>query len=314
MALVQAVPGQALELQFGHTGEPGSLLALSAEEFARRANERLEGRAEVVLFGAGQLGSDSQLLQRLKLGTLDFALPSTIMSGEVELIGLFEMPYLVSDREHMGRIEQEVFWPSIAPGANDVGLEIVAVWENGFRHITNNLRPIDTPEDLAGMRIRTPPSAWRLRMFEAYGASPSPLSFTELFLALQTGVFDGQENPLSQIHSARFQEVQRYLTLTNHTYTPAYLVTGATRWASHDPEIREILTEVARETQAYVYETAERLEGELLELLIADGMQVNEADRVSFVEASQPVYEAFAAEVEGAAELIARALELSEAP
>ena len=111
-----------LELKFGHVGAPGSLFAASAEEFARLANERLGDRATVVIFGASQLGGDEVLLQKLRLGTVDFALPSTIMSSTFAEFGLFEMPYLVEDRDHMGRIEEEILWPTLRPIVNRAGL------------------------------------------------------------------------------------------------------------------------------------------------------------------------------------------------
>ena len=138
------------EIKFGHVGEPGSLFAQSAEEFARRANARLGSKAKVVVYGSSQLGGDKELVQKLKLGTVDMALPSTVMTSESDLFGVFEMPYLVKDRKHMGRIEKEVFWPIIAPTVEKKGLKVIAVWENGYRHITNSKRPINTPEDPKG--------------------------------------------------------------------------------------------------------------------------------------------------------------------
>ena len=100
---------------------------------------------------------------------------------------------------------------------------MLAVWENGYRHITNNKRPIKVPDDLKGIKLRVPEGKWRVKMFQAYGANPSPMKFSELFTALQTGVMDGEENPLTQIYSAKLQEVQKYLSLSGHVYTPAYL-------------------------------------------------------------------------------------------
>jgi len=135
----QAVAAQT-EIKFGHVGEPGSLFAQSAEEFAKKANAKLGNKAKVVVFGSSQLGGDKELLQKLKLGTVDMALPSTVMSSEVDLFGIFEMPYMVKDRKHMGAIEKEVVWPRLAPEAEKKGLKIIAVWENGYRHITNNKR------------------------------------------------------------------------------------------------------------------------------------------------------------------------------
>jgi tripartite ATP-independent transporter DctP family solute receptor len=300
------------EIKFGHVGNPGSLFAASAEEFAKRANAKLGGKAKVVVYGSSQLGGDKELLQKLKLGTVDIALPSTVMSSEADLFGVFEMPYLVKDREHMKRIEREVFWKTLAPTAEAKGLKIIAVWENGYRHITNNRRPINTPDDLKGIKLRTPEGKWRVKMFQAYGANPSPMKFSEVFTALQTGVMDGQENPFTQIYSAKFQEVQKYLSLTGHVYTPAYATVGAKKWASLPAEVRNTLEAVAKETQAYVYAKAAQDDDDLLAKIKAAGVQVNTPNKDAFVAASKPVYDEFANEVKGAKEVIARAIALGK--
>jgi TRAP-type transport system periplasmic protein len=299
------------EITFGHVGEPGSLFDRSATEFANRANERLGDLARVRVYGSSQLGSDENMMQRLRLGTIDLSLPSTVMSSAVPVFGLFEMPYLVQDREHMARIRDEIVMPQMAPQAEAAGYRILAVWENGFRHITNNLRPIQTPQDLAGIKLRVPGGEWRVRMFETYGANPSPMAFSEVFVALQTGVMDGQENPYAQIYPARFYEVQRYLSNTRHVYTPAYVVAGAS-WGRMAPEVQQILQETAVEMQDVVYEIAAALEEELLQALTEAGMEVNESDSDAFVEASAPVYEAFGRQVPGGAELIEEALALAD--
>ena len=300
-----------LELKFGHVGAPGSLFAASAEEFARRANERLGDRATVVVFGASQLGGDEVLLQKLKLGTVDFALPSTIMSSTFAAFGLFEMPYLVEDREHMRRIEEEIVWPTLRPYVTEQGYDIIAVWENGFRHVTNSIRPIYTPDDLDGVKLRTPRGIWRVKMFQTFGANPSPMPLSEVFVALQTGVMDGQENPLAQIVSSKFHEVQPYLSLTSHVYSPAYVTVSAGRWGRLPQDIRQILVETARETQAYVYDTAERMEAEFLQELLDADVAVNEPDFDSFVVASQAVYEEFGNSVVGGRELLDHAFSLA---
>jgi TRAP-type transport system periplasmic protein len=300
------------EITFGHVGEPGSLFDLTATEFAKRANEKLGDKAKVVVYGSSQLGNDQNMLQRLRLGTMDLSLPSTVMSSIVPVFGLFEMPYLVQDREHMARIRDEVVMPDLAPAAEAAGYKVLGVWENGFRHITNNVRPIETPDDLQGIKLRTPSGEWRVRMFESYGANPSPLALSEVFVALQTGVMDGQENPYAQIYPSRFYEVQEYLSNSAHVYTPAYLVAGRT-WDSMDPEVQGILEETAQEMQPVVYEIAAELESDLLQKLIDEGMTVNEVDRQAFIDASAPIYEQFGNEVEGGAELIERAQSLAGA-
>ncbi len=299
-----------IELKFGHVGAPGSLFAVSAEEFARRANARLAGRVEVSVFGSSQLGGDEVMLQKLKLGTLDFALPSTIMSSTVDAFGLFEMPYLVQDRDHMKRIEEEVVWPTLVPLAEERGYRIIAVWENGFRHVTNNLRPVVTPTDLAGIKLRTPRGIWRVKLFQAFGANPSPMALSEVFVALQTGVMDGQENPLAQIHASKFHEIQRYLSLTGHVYTPAYVTVGAS-WDRLPEDVRAALTEIAAETQAFVHDMAARMDADFLEELRAGGVQVNDADREAFVSASRAIFQEFGSTVEGGDAMVARALELA---
>jgi tripartite ATP-independent transporter DctP family solute receptor len=311
-AWLPAARAQTIELKFGHVGAPGSLFQLSADEFARRANEKLGAKAKVVVFGSSQLGGDKELLQKLKLGTVDFALPSTVMSSETDLFGVFEMPYLVKDRKHMAAIEKAVVWPKLAPAAEAKGLKLLAVWENGYRHLTNNKRPISTPADLAGIKLRTPNGKWRVRMFQEYGANPSPMKFSELFTALQTGVMDGQENPLTQIYSAKLHEVQKFLSMSGHVYTPAYVMTGARKWASLPEDVRKVLEGAARETQAYVYETAAKQEVELLGKLKASGIQVNEVDKPAFVAASKNIYEDFGKEVAGAKELIDTAVALGK--
>src|SRR2546427_3196096 len=190
LALLMLAPAPAygqLEIKLGHVGEPGSIFQKSADEFAKRANAKLAGKAKVIAYGSSQLGSDEEMLQKVKLGTLDMALPSTVMSSEVDLFGIFEMPYIVKDRQHMARIEKEIFWPKLEPEAEKKGLKVIAVWENGYRHITNNKRPIKMPVDLQGIKLRVPEGKWRGKMFQAHGADPRPMKISQLFTPLQTG-------------------------------------------------------------------------------------------------------------------------------
>jgi TRAP-type transport system periplasmic protein len=306
------VVAQPVELKLGHVGEPGSLFQISSDEYARRVNEKLAGKVKVVSYGSSQLGGDKEMIQKLKLGTIDMAVPSTVMTSEVDLFGIFELPYMVKDRAHMARIEKEVFWPSLAPETEKKGLKVLAVWENGYRHITNNKKPVRTPEDLKGFKLRVPEGKWRVRMFQEYGANPSPMKFSELFTALQTGVMDGQENPFTQIYSAKLQEVQKYLSLSGHVYTPAYLLAGSRKYAALPADVRKVLEETARETQAFVYATAAKQETELLEKLKQAGMQVNEVDKNAFIAASKGIYEDFGKEVAGAKPLIDKAVALGK--
>ena len=310
-ALIATSAAAQTEIKLGHVGEPGSLVGAVADEFAKRANERLAGKAKVIVYGSSQLGGNSDMMKKLKLGTIDLSEPSTVLSSYVASFGLFEMPYLVKDREHMKRIRDEVLWPTMAPEAEKQGYRILGVWENGFRQITNNKHPIKVPDDLKGIKLRVPQGEWRVKMFQAYGANPSPLAFSEVFVALQTGVMDGQENPLAQINSARFYEVQKYLSMTGHVYTPSYLIAGRS-WSKFDPEVQKVLSEVGKEMQDVALQMGEQFDNDLLKKMKAAGIQVNDLDKDTFIKASDAVYQEFAKQVPEGKALIDKSLALGK--
>ncbi len=314
LAALVVLPAQAnkIVLKFGHVGKPGSLFDMSANEFARRANARLGDKAEVQVFGSSQLGKDKELMQKLKLNQVTFSLPSSVMSSVSDEFGVFEMPYIIKDREHMNRVENALMDSVLQPAAQSKGYRILALWENGFRHITNNVRPIDQPDDLQGIKLRTPKGAWRVKMFKGYGANPSPMAFSEVFTALQTGVIDGQENPYAQTASAKFQEVQKYLSITGHVYTPAYVVVSDKHFAKLPQDVQDIVVSTAREMQSYVYALAAKLETDLLKELVDGGITVNNADKGAFIAASKPIYDEFSSSVNGGAELVKTVLDLGK--
>lgn len=309
---LSAAPAAAqTEIKLGHVGAPGSLFAQSADEFAKAVNVKLGNQAKVVVYGSSQLGSDSELLKKLKLGTVDLALPSTVMTSVAAEFGVFEMPYLVQNRAHAARIAKDIIHPTLGPIVEKQGYKILAVWENGYRHITNNKRPIVKPEDLQGLKLRVPGGVWRVKMFQAYGASPSPMEFKEVFVALQTGVMDAQENPLAQIFSARLHEVQKYLSLTGHVYTPAYVIAGAS-WQRLPADVRKIVEDALKESEPTILALAEKVDNELADKMKSAGIAVNEADKAAFVAASKAIYEEFAKQVKGGQELIDRSLGLAK--
>jgi tripartite ATP-independent transporter DctP family solute receptor len=299
-ALAQA----PLTIRLGVSANPGGLITITAEEYAKRVNEALRGRVEVKVFPSSQLGTDEQMLKGIRAGTLEMFVPSTIMSTVEAKYGVFEMPYLVKDWAHVRKVaaqpevKRALFEP--LPGK---GIRALAFWENGFRHITNNVRPIVKPEDLRGIKLRVPSGVWRVKMFKLYGANPTPLAYAEVYSALQSGVMDGEENPFVQIWSGRFHEVQKYLSLSGHVYSPAYPVVGEKWWQGVPAEVRTALERIAVETQEVAWREGERLDKELL-AKIAQTLKVNEVDKPAFIQASKPVYDEFNKEVPGAAELI----------
>lgn len=310
--VVASTQVQADEIVFAIGGTPQSLQGQTAQEFTRRLQERLGDEHQVELYDSGQLGNEQQLVQKLRLGTVDLAAISSIMSSIDSRFALFDMPFLVKDRDHLKRLDQEIIMKDLAEGIGEKGLRIVSTWENGFRHITNNERPIETPEDLNGLKLRTPQSEWRTRMFKTWGANPTPMAFSEVFVALQTGVVDGQENPLSNINGAKFQEVQDYLSLSNHVYSPIWLTAGKGNWEKLPEDVRTAITEVGAETQGWALARGAELDENLVGTMREADMEINRVDRDVFVEASAPVYQAYAERVDGGQALIDRAMTLAE--
>ncbi len=300
------------EIIFGISAAPGSLQERTASEFAKRANEKLGDKAVVKVFDSSQLGKDKDMLQKIKLGTMHLTLPSSTMPEIAPEYALFDLPFMVKDRDHLARIDETLFKDVLVPAAEAQGYRPLAIWENGFRQITNNERPINTPADLDGLKIRTPNSSWRVAMFDAYGANPTPMSFSEVFVALQTGVIDGQENPLTNIAAGKLDEVQKYLSMSGHVYSPAYPTVGIATFEKLDPEVQTVLAETAQEVATWAREQGASADGELLQKLKDGGMEVNEADRQAFIDASKPLYEKFASEVEGGQDMIDKAQSLAD--
>ena len=307
-----SMSANALELKFGHVGKPGSLFAETVENFAKIANAKLGSKAKVTVFGSSQLGDDKAGMQKLKLGTVDMWLPSSVMASIHDEFGVFDMPFIIKDRNHMMEVEKNVL-PKMAKNLEaKTGYQFIGVWENGFRHITNNVRPINLPDDLKGIKLRTPKSKWRLKMFQSYGANPTPMAFSEVFTALKTGTMDGQENPYAQIASAKFQEVQKYLSITSHVYTPAYVAVHKDHYSKIPADVRKILEAAAKENQKFVYKRAAELEKSLLDVIKKAGVKVNTANNAAFVKASKVVYDQFSSEVATGAGLVKEILALAK--
>ncbi len=295
---------QPVTIRLGHVGFPGSIFDIVSNKFAKDVNEALKGRVEVKVFHSSQLGTDEAMVKGIRVGAPEMVAPSTVMSTVEQRYGVFEMPYLIVNRAHMKkvaedkRVQKALFDPLPARG-----IRLLGVWENGFRHITNNRRPIKYPGDLNDIKLRVPGGVWRVKMFRAYGANPSPMPFSEVYSALQQGVMDGQENPFPQIWSAKFHEVQKYLSLTGHVYTPAYLIVNDDFWRKLPKDVQATIAKIAWATGDFARSEGERLDKELISKL-APPMLVNEPDKEAFIKASGAVYEEFGKQIAGGAELV----------
>ncbi len=278
-------------VRLGHIGFPGSPFDHGARHFKELVETRFPGEVEIRIFGTGQLGEDKEMLEGLRLGTLEMHVPSSVMHSVAPEFGIFDLPFLIADRDHFERIAASSIGASLeATLQQDHGLTLLAFWENGFRVITNNVRPVVTPADLQGIRLRTPKDPERVRLFETLGANPTSMSFGEVFSALRQGVVDGQENPLAQLTAARLHEVQEYLSLSNHVYTPAYPVMR-TAWFESLPEnLQAGLRQAAHETGDWLRDFLTEEDTRLLAEL-EDQLAVNEVDRPAFAAAAAPVFE-----------------------
>jgi tripartite ATP-independent transporter DctP family solute receptor len=295
---------QPITIRLGHVGFPGSLFAIATDEYARRANAALKGKVDVKVFHSSQLGSDEQMMRGIKIGAPEMFQPSTVMSTAEQKFGVFEMPYLIVSRAHMKKVaDSKAVQSALFDLLPAKGMRILGVWENGFRHITNNVRPIVKPEDLKGIKLRVPGGVWRVKMFKDYGANPSPMPLAEVYSALQSGVMDAQENPFPQIASAKFHEVQKFLSLSGHVYTPAYLVVGEEFWAKLPKDVQGTLSKIAWDMGDFARSEGERLDKELIGKIVPP-MRLNEVDKEAFIKGSATVYEEFGKEIAGGSDLI----------
>jgi tripartite ATP-independent transporter DctP family solute receptor len=279
-------------IRLGHIGYPDSPFDQGAQKFKDLLEARLPGRVEVRVFGSAQLGEDKEMLEGLRLGTLEMHVPSSVLHAIEPLFGLFDLPFLIEDRAQVESIAEGPLGEKLGAALEDDGLVLLGFWENGFRMITNDVRPVVRPEDLKGMRIRTPKDPERMKLFSAFGATPTAMSFGEVFSALKQGVIDGQENPLSQIVPGRFYEAQRFLSLSKHVYSPAYPLMSRNYFESLEPDLRLAILEAAKEVGRFHRELGER-EDERLRKLLEERMEVTEIDRAAFAGAAEPLYRDF---------------------
>lgn len=301
MLALLSVPGTALAadytIRLAHTHTEEGQYYKGSELFKELVEERSNGRIKVEHYPAGQLGADRDIQEGVQMGIIQAGLSSSPVVLLNDYFKLLDAPYLFVDRDHVTAVLDGPIGRHLAKPLEDVGIKHLAYWENGFRHITNNVRPINVPEDLRGIKLRTPESPVRMKTFQVLGANPVPMAFTELFGALQQGIVDGQENPLTTIYQASFQEVQRYLSLTNHVYSPVHLLMNKALFDSMPPDLQQIVEEAAQEVARFTRELGATNDNELVAIFEAAGMEVNQADVPAFVEAVSSVWDDIAKDV-----------------
>lgn len=281
-----------LVIRLGHIGFPQSPFDNGAQKFKELLEARFPNQVEVRIHGAAQLGEDKEMLEGLRLGILEMHVPSSVLHSVEPEFGIFDLPFLIEDRVQMEAIATGPIGKHLADRLLDKDLKLLGFWENGFRVITNNVRPIEKPADLEGIKLRTPKDPERVKLFRAFGANPTSMSFGEVFSALKQGVIDGQENPFSQIVPARFHEVQKYLSVSRHVYSPAYPLMSRRYFDKLSPELQQALVEVAEEVGRFHRELGVK-EDKRYRAMLEGELAFNEIDRESFEKAAEPVFEDF---------------------
>ncbi|MFW6028505.1 MAG: TRAP transporter substrate-binding protein [bacterium] len=274
------------------------------EEFERAT----EGRVEIQIFNNNALGSNREALELAKQGNVDFVVTGLgHASAFAPQLNAVLFPYVWKDRETMFEVLDGEVGQKLSDALQPSRLSIVAWWDNGFRHVSNNVRPIVEPEDLQGLKLRTLPSSVHVEFFRAAGASPTPMSFNELMPALQQGVLDGQENPPTVVYPYRLFEVQEYYSLTSHVNEPMVLIMSDAARAKLSDEDMEALEAAVEKATSFQREINAEAVGEMMDKLHAE-MQINEvpAETIAALqEIAQDVYPEATADLgEGGGEIL----------
>jgi len=278
-------------LTFAHAGTTAHPGHLAAMQFAKRVEERSRGRIKIEIFAAGQLGGVSEVLQKVRLGAIDMDVSSPYYLGRYEkAFSVLVMPYLFDSYAHAHRVLDGPAMRWLAPLAEKQGFVILSNWEWGFRNLTNNKRPINTPEDVRGLRIRVPPLPELDACMEALGVQVSKIGVNELYMALSQGVVDGQENPLNSIYYMNLYKVQKHLALTRHAYYSTAHFISAKSWAKLTPAQQTIVREESKAAGDGMRRKVISEEEELIANMVAAGMKVTRPDPNPFRALMQPAY------------------------
>ncbi|MBK5241487.1 TRAP transporter substrate-binding protein [Clostridium sp.] len=286
--------GKKIVLKLGHTGNPDHPYQEASLKFAEIVSEKTNGQIEVKVFPSDQLGKQNELVEGAQLGTVDMVLTSdTLLSTFVPEIGILNLPFLFEDSEHVQNVLNGTVGDKIETKLEAKNLIAIGWWENGFRDITNSKRPIVVPADLKGLKIRTPSGAVFLDTFNMLGASATPMSFGELYSALQLGAVDGQENPTTHIVTQKFYEVQKYLSITHHIHVAEPLLMSKAVYNKLTPDQQKILTDAGDEVSKWIFEKMGNLAKDEIKQIEAEGMLINNADIEAFKKATLPIYEKY---------------------
>ena len=272
-------------------------------KFGEIVEKESGGTIKAEVFSDGVLGGDRQVIEALQMGTVQGTAVSTgVIAAFAPRMDAFDLPFLFKDKATAykvfdGPIGQEVL--ADLPQANIIGL---AYWENGFRHLTNNKREVKTADDIKGLKIRTLESKVHVESWKALGANPTPMSFSQLYSAMEQGVVDGQENPYGNVVMSKFNEVQKYLTNTGHVYNANVLLISKKFWDGLTDKEKEVVKKAAEEAKVYQRQLNDKEDQDSIAILKEKGMKINDlnsGEKEKMQQILQPIYKQVSASVGG---------------
>lgn len=284
------------DFTFAHVLVESTPNAKAAVKFKEEVEKNSDGRIQINVRPAAQLGGDVEIIEQTQMNLVQIAIPPTgnLANFDPKMF-LFDLPYLMQDEDQLKRVLDGEVGQELLDGLEKSGLKGMNYWGAGFRNMTNNIRPITEPDDLKNIKMRTLQAPTILATYRAYGANPTAMAFTEVYNGLQQGVVEGQENPLANISSMKFYEVQKYMTLTGHTYHTYAAVMNKDAWDSLPEDLQKVVQEAFDVSRDYARELTKEDEKETI-ARISDQIEIIELTdegREKFIEKSQPIYKEF---------------------
>ena len=267
---------------------------VAIDTFAREVEKRTDGRYKIQTFYSGSLGGERESVEAVQLGTQELTLTSTgPIPNFVPEVAILDIPFLFRDYAHARAVLDGPIGQELLQKFPPKGIVALAWAENGFRHMTNSKHAVLAPDDLKGLKMRTMENPIHIQAYRQFGILPTPMAFTEVFTALQQGTVDGQENPLSVITSAKLDQVQKYLSLTGHVYSPALILMNKGTWDKLSPADQQAFLAAAKEAVKVNRARVDEDEQKAVAELRAKGMNVTNVDKARFQAALAPAYADF---------------------
>jgi tripartite ATP-independent transporter DctP family solute receptor len=285
-----AAQAQATKLTLGHGAAPGNPRHEAAVKFAEVLKAKTAGRIEVQVAPSAQLGDDAAMVTALRTGALDMSANSQgALANAVPEYAAFGMPFLFANLQQAWKLLDGPLGKELADKSAEKGLVVLGYWDNGIRHMSNSKKPLLKPEDLKGLKMRTPPDAVTVDIMQSLGAEAQQIKFAELYVALQQGVVDGQENPLMNIHASKLYEVQKFISLTGHKYEMTPFLMGKRSWDRLSEADRKAVMEAAAEATALQRKLSQESDDRLVADLKAKGVRVDMVDKAAFEKGTSAV-------------------------